>query len=213
MLADSRSLQLTAVCACLLLAGCTGDTATPADVDLDLVPGAVAADESRAQVARVVADLRARSAPWHNRAKAEEAGYTVDVGCTDERTEGLSAATARGMGYHTLNPALLDSEASVLEPEMLVYALEPASGKLKLAGFDYFIPGGFYPGPASPDYPGEPPVLEGVGTPMTWHEAHGGWAAHSWPWLHNPDGMFDDFNPSVALCECEITPESSICTP
>ncbi len=213
MLAGSRSLQLTAVCACLLLAGCTGDTTTPTDYDAVLLPGDVAADQLDPQVAQVIAHLRARTAAWHNPDNADDAGYTVPVGCTDERTEGLSAAAARGMGYHTLNLDLLDGKAHVLEPEMLVYAREPASGDLKLAGFDYFIPAAFYPGPDSPDYPGQPPILEGVGIPMNWHGAHGGWAAHTWPWMYNPDGMFDDFNPSVALCECEISPETSVCTP
>lgn len=213
MLASSRSLQLTAVCACLLLAGCTGDTTTPADFDAVLAPGTMTAHRSSAQLARPLSELRAQTAAWHNREKAEAAGYTLDVGCSDERTEGLSAATARGMGYHTLNLDLLDGETRLLEPELLVYALEPTSGNLKLAGFDYFIPAPFYPGPASPDYPGEPPVLQGLGTPLTWNEAHNGWVAHIWPWLHNPDGMFENFNPAVPLCECEITPEAALCTP
>lgn len=213
MIARSHSLHLTVVFGFLLTVACTGDTATPADVDAVLAPAAVSADQSSAQIARAVGELRAQSAAWHNRAKAEDAGYTIDVGCSDERTEGLSAATARGMGYHTLNLELLDDEAHLLEPELLVYSLEPASGKMKLAGFDYFIPAGFYPGPASPDYPGEPPVLQGLGTPMAWNDAHDGWVAHAWPWLHNPDGMFENFNASVELCECEITPEVALCTP
>lgn len=175
--------------------------------------GEFAASLSPSEIARSLNALRARTAGWHNPDKAEAAGYTLPVGCTDERTEGLSALQARGMGFHTLNPALIDDETRLLDPELIVYALEPASGKMKLAGFDYFIPGAFYPGPNSAGYPGQPPILEGLGTPLLWNEAHAGWVAHIWPWLHNPDNMFDNFNSNVPLCECEISPTTALCTP
>ncbi len=175
--------------------------------------GEFAANLSPSEIAQSLKALRAHTAGWHHPDKAEAAGYTLPVGCTDERTEGLSAFDARGMGFHTLNPGLIDAQSRLLDPELIVYALEPASGKLKLAGFDYFIPGAFYPGPASVDYPGQPPVLEGLGTPLLWNDAHAGWIAHIWPWLHNPDGMFDNFNSNVALCECEISPTTPLCTP
>jgi len=82
---------------------------------------------------------------------------------------------------------------------------------LRLGGFDDVVPGAAYPPPESPDYPGQPPMLEGVGLPLTWNESHGAWIIHTWPWLHNPDGMFDNFNPAVPLCECEISPTQPIC--
>ena len=157
--------------------------------------------------------LRAKSAPWQSTKHAEEAGYTTPVGCTDERTEGLPASAARGMGYHTLNPALIDGEAHLLDPELLVYGRDRPGGPLEFAGFDYFIPGAFYPSPTSPGYPGTPPLLEGLGTPLMWNDAHAGWIAHIWLWEKNPDGIFDNFNSEILLCECEVRPDAPLCTP
>ena len=209
----SPAQRLTSACACLAIAACAPDAPTSAaGIRSHHDHAAAAANLSPSEVARALSALRARTAGWHNPAKAEAAGYTFPVGCSDERTEGLPASLARGMGYHTLNPSLIDARATLLEPELIVFARNLASGELEYAGFDYFIPGGFYPGPASPDYPGEPPILEGLGTPLAWNDAHNGWIAHIWPWRHNPDGMFPNFNPTVPLCECEISPQVPLCT-
>ncbi len=211
MHSTSFASSLAAVAACLALAGCNPDSRIPSEATAS--PSAttpLASAALPADLEQALAALRKQTASWHNRTLAEAAGYTVDVGCSDERTEGLSAAEARGMGYHTLNPALLDDRTTLLQPELIVYALDPASGKLQYAGFDYFIPGTLYPSPASSGYPGQPPILEGIGTPLTWNDAHAGWIAHIWPWMHNPDGMFENFNRNVPLCECQISPDRSI---
>ena len=164
-------------------------------------------------MAQLLEELRAKSAPFHSEKHAAEAGYTVPVGCTDERTEGIAASGARGMGYHTLNPALIDGETRLLDPELLVYGRDRPRGPLKLAAFDYFIPGTFYPGPTSAGYPGTPPILQGLGTPLMWNDAHSGWIAHVWLWRKNPDGIFDNFNPEILICECQVRPEAPLCTP
>ena len=199
---------------CLLILGCGSEPPGPAVVDAAAhAHGATGATVSPALAAQVLQGLRARSAPWHSEKHAAEAGYTTPVGCTDERTEGLSSSDARGMGYHTLNPSLIDGEARLLDPELLVYGRDRTDGKLKFAGFDYFIPGAFYPGPTSPGYPGTPPLLQGLGTPLMWNDAHDGWIAHIWLWQKNPDGLFENFNPDILVCECEITPDVPLCTP
>jgi hypothetical protein len=46
-----------------------------------------------------------------------------------------------------------------------------------------------------------------------WNDAHDGWIAHIWLWQKNPDGIFDNFNPEIQLCECEIRPDAPLCTP
>lgn len=204
--------RLAAVCACLAFAACTADSPAPSEASASSSIGPEAA-VSPSVVNKAIAALRAQTAGWHNRDKAEAAGYTLDVGCSDERTEGLAAADARGMGYHTLNLALLDDRSTLLEPELIVYSRSASSGKLRLAAFDYFIPAGFYPAPGQPGYPGQPPVVEGIDLPMTFNTAHNGWVAHIWPWMHNPDSMFDNFNPDVPLCECQVDPTAPLCTP
>ncbi len=203
---------LAAVCAFLAVAACATDTPVPTEsaASQDAAP---ATSQSSAAINQALASLRARTAGWHNRDKAEEAGYTVDVGCSDERTEGLLAEDARGMGYHTLNLSLLDDRTTLLEPELIVYSRSASSGKMRMAAFDYFIPAAFYPAPDQPGYPGQPPVIEGIGIPLSFNPAHNGWIAHIWPWMHNADGMFENFNPDVPLCECQVDPTAPLCTP
>lgn len=212
MAKPSMSKALALSCAAVLPTACAPDAPTASEFGNSHAHDAMAASLSPSDIARTLNELRANTSSWHNRAKAEETGYVVDVGCTDERTEGLPASLARGMGYHTLNPTLVDDRTALLEPELLVYSRNPANGKLQLVGFDYFIPGAAYPGPDSPQFPGQPPLLEGLGTPLMWNEAHDGWIAHIWPWRHNPDGIFDNFNPTVPLCTCLVTPNQPLCT-
>lgn len=214
MLFTPLARSLAAVGMCLAVAGCQTDSPMPSEATAS--PSVNTPQASAAlpvNLEQALATLRAKTAAWHDRDAAEAAGYTVDVGCSDERTEGLSVSQARGMGYHTLNPALLDDRTALLEPELIVYSLDDASGKLQIAAFDYYIPGTLYPAPTAPDYPGQPPVLEDVGIPLSWSQAHGGWVLHSWPWMHNPDGMFQNFNRNVPLCECQISPTTNLCTP
>ena len=220
MLSTHLARHLVLAGTCLAFAGCTSDSPVSSEAPASQASAAAPAAELDAhggaagsEYRQGIEALRTLTARWHDRKQAEAAGYTVDVGCSDERTEGLSVADARGMGYHTLNPALLDDRTALLEPELLVYASDNATGQLRLAAFDYFIPGSLYPAPDQPGYPGQPPILEGTDLPLTWNDAHGGWIIHSWPWMRNPDGMFQNFNPRVPLCDCEISPTVNLCTP
>lgn len=203
----------TLLAAGLALAACGPDEHRVVGPDEAHAHGSMAASLSQSEIARAVNALLAVGSKWKQPDHAAAAGYTVDIGCIDERLKGLSASEARGMGYHTVNPALLDGVTTLLEPEFLVYTKNPASGKLILAGLDYVVPGDFYAGPDSPDYPGQPPVLQGVGVPLMWNPVFQAWVIHLWPWWHNPDGTFENYNPRVPLCECAVTPETPVCTP
>jgi hypothetical protein len=198
-------LGLALVCA--LAVAC--DAEQPITVDAALghnhSPAAAFAHGSseHAAVNKAIAELRRATADWHNPGKAEAAGYVAALGCIDERVMGLSESDARGMGYHVLNPDRLfdGGEVNLFEPELIVYAENPANGKLQLAGFDYFVLGS----DVGPDEP--PPSLLGVEftwSPMAANSA-GGWMLHTWPWWHNPDGMFENFNPTVPTCGCDPT--------
>ena len=149
---------------------------------------------TKSELNKLIAQLRRFSAPFHNLEKAEEYGYTVVVGCVDERIVlGTDAESPRGMGYHITRgdkDIINDGTVDAFEPEFLVYGKDPKTGKMRLGAFDYFVPG-------SEEDP--PPVVLGI--PMHWSDAFQGWVLHSWHFWHNPDGMFMDFNPSVPLCE------------
>lgn len=202
----SRILAL--VCAGGVLAGCDSAGA-PSPVEASAGHSHAAAPSNTAAISQELIKLRAATAEWHNEQKAADAGYDFMVGCIDERILGVPEGSARGMGYHLANGAIIDDDIDLLNPELLVYGKDPANGKLRLAGFDYFVP-------ASPTWPspadgGSPPTL--LGLDFTWSEPHGGWMFHIWPWWHNPDGMFDNFNSAVPQCDCELAPGDFSCTP
>lgn len=166
---------------------------------------------SPSEVGKALAGLRSLSAKWHKYEDAAAAGYVAAVGCIDERVV-AGTTDPRGMGFHFANPALLGDDAgSLYQPELVIYDGDPLTGRAKLAGFDYFIPASAtWP---SPDVGGTAPILPEVGLPYTWSPVHNGWMIHAWPWRHNPDGMFDNFNPEVPLCECHLDPQTPACTP
>lgn len=173
----------------------------------------VSPGHGRSRIARLLNELRALSAKWHDPQKAIEDGYTFDVGCVDERAvEGVTAAEARGMGRHLVNLGLEfdGGHVDLMEPEIALYARSAESGELKLAGLDYVVHGSDVP---SPDAGGEPPVMPELEQPFHWSPAHGVWMFHIWLWWDNPDGIFADWNPTVPLCDCELSPESPFCVP
>lgn len=95
------------------------------------------------------------------------------------------------MGFHYINPDSLDLTLNPLQPEAMVYA-PGRKGKLKLGAVEYIVPA------AEWDTAGhsEPPSVLG-------HHLHlnpnlGVYVLHAWIWRHNPAGVFEDWNPTVA---------------
>jgi hypothetical protein len=202
-----RNWKPGVLCAAVVLTGCDSGQDSPVEA-VSAHAHAAPHVADAALVAQALNDLRAATASWHNE-KQLPAGYDTPVGCIDERIMGVSPGSARGMGYHLADLALMDDHIDLLQPEVLVYGKNPANGKLRLAGFDYFIPASeMYP---SPGDGGTPPQI--LGMDYTWSEPHGGWMFHIWPWWHNPDGMFDNFNPAVPTCDCQLNPGDFSCMP
>lgn len=189
------ALGALAVAACDQEAPSVGEITSPEGVAVD-------ASRGTSNVARTLQHLRKATAKWHDLDQALDDGYAL-FGCVDETIEGLASGEARGMGIHYVKPDLMDgAEADVVrltEPELVVYGVNPANGMLRLAAFDYFIPASeTYP---SPGDGGTPPSFPDLGIPFTWAPYFNGWMFHIWPWWNNPDGMFDNFNPTVPLCD------------
>ena len=199
------SLGFALLMSALLLAVSGCDTVTEPITKVDAV--AVADDHlgkheaHSSEMNKLIAELRQFSATFHNVDKAKAAGYTVNIGCIDETIEGLSADDARGMGYHVTRgdvDIVGDGRVDAFEPEFLVYSKHPTSGKLQLAAFDYFVPGATWTA-------SDPPEV--LGMPLHWHDLFQGWVLHIWHWKDNPDGMFDNYNPRVPLCDALLVPE------
>ena len=128
-----------------------------------------------------LAMLRRVVAPFHNFAHAQEAGWdTAITPCLE--------SPAGGMGFHYANLALLDGSVSADAPETLLY--EPQkNGRLRFVGVEYIVP---------LELAEDPPIL--FGQEFHRNEAVGIWALHAWVGLHNPEGVFADWNPNVS-CE------------
>lgn len=175
--------------AAALVGGCETPDPTSADAPAPLLLLGDSGPENAA-IQQGLSELRRWSAPFHDLDKAQDYGYTVNVGCISDPALG-------GMGFHFTRgdiDIIGDGEVDLLEPEFLVYMTD-RSGKLRFGAFDYFVPFGTWDIEAR----GGPPSLLGI----EFHpvEAFQAWVLHIWLWWHNPAGMFEDFNPAVPLCE------------
>jgi len=98
-----------------------------------------------------------------------------------------------GMGFHWLRKAPDNSQPDPARPEALVF--EPGSGGAqRLVAVEYVVDFATWPST-------QPPEL--FGQPFTTTTLPGGtvvYKLHAWLWRQNPNGMFKDFNPDVALC-------------
>lgn len=135
--------------------------------------------------------LRRTTAAFQRVEEAEAAGYTVLVSHPVTGAVCLEDPENGGMGRHLLNPALVDDEVAVAEPEVVIY--EPQSnGRLRLVGFEYIIPFSI----RGPDE--APPTL--FGQEFLHNTTFDLWMLHVYAWKHNPNGIFATWNPAIT-CE------------
>lgn len=132
------------------------------------------------------------TAPYLDEAKAIEAGYAATDDCVD--------SPAGAMGLHYMNLGLLpDGNINPSKPQVLLYI--PTESGPKLAGFEYFMPLG-PPGSPIPDPAPPAPTVAGrmFNGPMEGHDENmpPHYDLHIWAWMSNPDGIFEDFNPSLS---------------
>lgn len=144
-----------------------------------------------ASVNRDIATLRAVTAPFHDIATAETAGWSTQItGCMAD------PGGAGGMGFHYGNVAYIDGSVQVEHPEILMYEPEQ-NGRMRLVGAEYIIPVSAWTSP-------NPPHLFGRDFHVI--AAFQVWALHVWAWKSNPSGMFTDWNPTVT---CDDAPAMS----
>ena len=129
-----------------------------------------------------LATLRRVTAPFQRFDRAAAAGWAAKI------TSCMSDPAAGGMGFHYGNPALIDGEVRVDEPELLLYEPE-ANGRRRLVAVEYIVPYTFHGRDA------EPPVL--FGRQFTQNDAFQLWGLHVWAWEQNPSGLYASWNPRV----------------
>jgi hypothetical protein len=146
---------------------------------------------SNSELNKALAAVRRLTAPFHDIDKATDAGWWLPL------TDCLEAPGIGGMGYHYGNPTFLANPIpNVLEPEVLVF--EPQkNGKLRLVAVEYVVPYDLLYGEGGvPSVDAEPPVL--FGRQFRQNPGAGLWMLHVWIWQHNPNGIFEDWNPTVS---------------
>ena len=143
----------------------------------------------------LLAEARKATARYGDVQAAIAAGYTK---FPDQSGDCVAQPGQGGMGIHYLNATLInDAELDPLRPEFLVYK-KTASGQHELVALEYVVFAPLW----DAQHP-QPPVLFGhpmhlvrtpnrYGTPMPFYELH------VWLWEHNPDGLFNDWNPRVS---------------
>jgi hypothetical protein len=126
-------------------------------------------------------DVRNATALYHSTTQAINAGYQPDDHC-------VSAPGLGGMGYHWVNPSLVNPIFEPLKPEVVLYATGPG-GNLRLVAVEYIV---INVGQTAPKFGNQPFVVGGTPVPVP----H--WSLHVWLYENNPSGMFTPFNPNIS---------------
>jgi hypothetical protein len=145
---------------------------------------ALAATAALASSQDELAEVRAATAQFHQLEAAEAAGHVLLPGLD----HCFNNPGAGAMGYHYINPNLLDTTVEAARPEALVYAPD-ANGRVRLAAVEYIVPAALWEADELPSLYGHSFHL---------NEALGVYVLHAWIWQHNPSGMFEDWNPEVS---------------
>jgi len=131
--------------------------------------------------AELLQSVRRATAKFHSTTLAIEAGYVPDDHC-------VSAPGLGGMGYHWVNPSLVDPIFDPLKPEVMLYARGPG-GNLRLVAVEYIV---VNVGQAIPMFGDQPFNVGGTPLPIP----H--WSLHVWLYENNPSGMYTPFNPNIS---------------
>jgi hypothetical protein len=147
-----------------------------------------------AEAANDLSRARVATARFQDIATAEGAGYGGPL----EDLAGISCIAYPGvgvMGIHYVNGALVgDASLDAATPEVLVYQQLP-SGKLRLVAAEYPVFQGAWlmaGNTAAPTLFGQTLTLVPAGNRYGLPPFY---EIHAWIWMHNPDGMFKDWNP------------------
>lgn len=93
-----------------------------------------------------------------------------------------------GMGFHWVNPTLVDGVFDPEKPEAVLYAPGP-NGNLRLVAVEYIV---INLGQPRPSFGNQPFNVGGTPVPAP----H--WSLHVWLYEENPNGLFTPFNPNVS---------------
>ena len=125
--------------------------------------------------------VRQATSRFHSTTQAIMAGYQPSDEC-------VSVPGLGGMGYHWVNPSLVDPVFDPLKPEAILYATGNG-GNLKMVALEYIV---VNTGQPAPMFGNQPFDIDGTPLPVP----H--WSLHVWLYANNPTGMFTPFNPNIS---------------
>ena len=169
---------------CVSLSACTDTAPTPPTTPTHHAHGGAVlrSKDLSPEILRELAQLRARTAAFHDSSTAARAGWNKRL------TECFSDSVLGGMGFHYGNPSLIDGTPDAMQPEILLF--EPLkNGQVRFVAVEYAVPFGACTAP-------EPPKL--FGQYFHRNEDFGLWILHVWQFDDNPSGIFTDWNPRVS---------------
>lgn len=92
------------------------------------------------------------------------------------------------MGYHHVNPRLVDGKLELEQPEILLYE-RGSDRSYRLVAAEYIVPFSAWPRDSTRLYLLEQPLKRDDNLRI--------WYLHVWAWKPNPEGMFANFHPDV----------------
>ena len=136
-----------------------------------------------------VVTVRQVTAKYHDPAAALADGYLPTDICV--------SSPAGAMGYHYVNPTLLQQPIDIKRPAILVYQPDGDGGR-RLVAAEYFKADADQDLTTDGDRPslwGRPfeGPMPGHVPGMPWH-----WDLHAWVWANNPTGLFEPWNPAIS---------------
>ncbi|HEX2168023.1 MAG TPA: hypothetical protein VHG09_12390 [Longimicrobiales bacterium] len=151
---------------------------------------AIACDDSPSSPQdRALEELSSAVEPLRDLAAAQNVGYEVLVTHPTNGNECLRHPDLGAMGYHYLNPDLVDESVAVTTPEVLIYERN-AAGSYEFVAVEYIVPFAIRARDA------QPPEL--FGREFKQNDTFNLWALHAWVGKDNPSGVFADYNPDVS---------------
>lgn len=160
----------------LLLASCQKEGRIEIEENSLTIPA-----KSKTAESSLLKSVRQATSRFHSTTQAIAAGYEPDDHC-------VSVPGLGGMGFHWVNPTLVDGVFDPEKPEAVLYAPGP-NGNLRLVAVEYIVINMGQPRPAFGNHPFD---LNGTPVPAP----H--WSLHVWLYEENPNGIFTPFNPNVS---------------
>jgi hypothetical protein len=172
---------------------CDGRPVSP----IAIPDGSITSFASAAAQGAILATVRAATSQYHRVEVANADGYLRVTPCVYN--------TAGSKGIHFPKPLLFDAVVDPAHPEVLLYEMTK-NGEYRLVGVEFLVPAAAWDASHSgPPMLGDQPFMDRRLPPFGADFPN--YALYVWLWRHNPNGMYEQYNPQVS---CEFADASIV---